>query len=55
MGSPLGVVMQRFAFDIVKEQISSCDIQPEIHQHYLDDCFDIIENENHIPVLLKIL
>ena len=53
MEGPLGVLMSGFALVMVPEQISSYVIQPEVHQHYVDVYFDIAENENQDPFLVK--
>ena len=45
--------MDGFELDMVEEQILSFEIQPKIHQHYVDDCFDTVENKNQDPILLK--
>ena len=47
--------MDGFAVDIVEEQILSCETQPKIHQHYVDDCFDIVKNKSQGRILLKSL
>ena len=52
MGSPLGVLMGGFALDMIEAQISSYEVQPELHQHNVDGWFDIVENENQAPILI---
>lgn len=52
MGSPAGVMMAGFALDMVEQELENFQVQPEEHRHYVDDCFDVLEDENLVEPLL---